>query len=227
VADLERIRIVLGIDAWLVVGRSWGAYLALRYGAKFPHRCRGFLLFGTFLPDREAVDRLYRAPRHADDVARRDYLAGAGADCDPLAAYQRRVSGLDRADALAAARSFAVYHNARARGDSARVAAHNAAYSDDEVLAFAAIQLHYARHGFFAGDIEVEMLIDRLRDLPCRLVHGALDQVTPVENSLRIARRWTGATLRVVDGAPHSAFATANFEALKEEATLLAGRLTA
>ncbi len=36
VDDLERLRQALGIDRWAVLGHSWGAELALRYGPRIP-----------------------------------------------------------------------------------------------------------------------------------------------------------------------------------------------
>ena len=36
VADLETVRRALGIDAWLVLGHSWGSDLAVRYALEHP-----------------------------------------------------------------------------------------------------------------------------------------------------------------------------------------------
>lgn len=41
VADLEDIRRGLGIDAWIVLGHSWGSDLAVRYALDHPERVRG------------------------------------------------------------------------------------------------------------------------------------------------------------------------------------------
>lgn len=41
VADLETIRRALGLDAWLVVGHSWGSDLAVRYALEHPDSVRG------------------------------------------------------------------------------------------------------------------------------------------------------------------------------------------
>ena len=43
VADLETIRRALDIDAWLVVGHSWGSDLAVRYALEHPHAVRGVI----------------------------------------------------------------------------------------------------------------------------------------------------------------------------------------
>jgi proline iminopeptidase len=49
VADLERIRVHLQIDRWLVFGGSWGSTLALVYAETHPERVLGLILRGIFL----------------------------------------------------------------------------------------------------------------------------------------------------------------------------------
>ena len=43
VADLEKIRLELGIDDWVVMGGSWGSLLALCYAIKHPDSVAGVL----------------------------------------------------------------------------------------------------------------------------------------------------------------------------------------
>lgn len=67
--DLDQIRAALGIARWGVVGHSWGAELALRYGAHFPERTTSVVyIAGVGVGDgfREAY------------VAERDRRLGAG-----------------------------------------------------------------------------------------------------------------------------------------------------
>lgn len=53
VADLESLRQQLGIDSWVVLGHSWGAFLALAYASEHPEAVKGLIqLSGTGLdPD--------------------------------------------------------------------------------------------------------------------------------------------------------------------------------
>jgi proline iminopeptidase len=44
VADMERLRMYLGIDRWVVVGGSWGVTLALVYAQRHPERVPGMVL---------------------------------------------------------------------------------------------------------------------------------------------------------------------------------------
>ena len=49
VDDIERLRLHLGVERWLVAGGSWGSCLALAYGEAHPERCLGFRLRGVIL----------------------------------------------------------------------------------------------------------------------------------------------------------------------------------
>ena len=57
VADMEKLRLHLGIPRWLLFGGSWGSTLALAYGLKHPERTTGFILRGIFLGSRPACNR--------------------------------------------------------------------------------------------------------------------------------------------------------------------------
>ena len=56
IADIERLRHMLGIAQWLVFGGSWGSTLALAYGQAHPECCTGFVLRGIFLCTRAEID---------------------------------------------------------------------------------------------------------------------------------------------------------------------------
>src|SRR5689334_22855601 len=49
VADIERLREHLGVEAWAVFGGSWGSTLALAYAQTHPQRVKALVLRGIFL----------------------------------------------------------------------------------------------------------------------------------------------------------------------------------
>ncbi len=55
IADIERIRLHLGIDRWLVVGGSWGSTLGLAYAERNPERVTGMVLFSVVTTTRREV----------------------------------------------------------------------------------------------------------------------------------------------------------------------------
>jgi len=62
VADMERIRELLGIDQWVVFGGSWGSTLGLAYAQAQPQHTRALVLRGIFLLRPEAPTGSTRTP---------------------------------------------------------------------------------------------------------------------------------------------------------------------
>jgi len=60
VADIELLRIYLGIERWLVWGGSWGSTLALAYAEAHPDRVTEMILWGVTTGRRSEADRLFR-----------------------------------------------------------------------------------------------------------------------------------------------------------------------
>src|ERR1044072_453265 len=48
VADIQRLRVHVGVDRWLVFGGSWGSTLALAYAETHPERVKALVLRGIF-----------------------------------------------------------------------------------------------------------------------------------------------------------------------------------
>ena len=60
VGDIERLRIHLGVDRFVILGGSWGAALALLYAQTHPDRVAALILRGVFTARRREIDWLYR-----------------------------------------------------------------------------------------------------------------------------------------------------------------------
>ena len=56
IADTESIRVLLGIDSWIVMGLSWGSTLGLAYTLAHRDRVRGLLLGLVTTTSRREVD---------------------------------------------------------------------------------------------------------------------------------------------------------------------------
>ena len=74
VADMELLRLHLGVERWLLLGGSWGSTLALAYAAAHPDRVTDLVLFGVTTGRRSEDDWLFReglAPMFPAQWARR------------------------------------------------------------------------------------------------------------------------------------------------------------
>ncbi len=55
VADIEALRVHLGVTAWIVNGVSWGSTLALAYAQAHPERVLGMVLYAVTTTSRDEV----------------------------------------------------------------------------------------------------------------------------------------------------------------------------
>jgi proline iminopeptidase len=217
VADIERLRIRLGIERWMVFGGSWGSTLALAYAERHPERVSALVLRGIFLLRRWEIEWFYqRGTSVVFPEAWQDYLAPIPEDerHDLVSAYHRRLTGPDPAVRLAAARAWSVWEARTSylieRDDY--VASFDA---DERALAFARIECHYFfNRGFFECDGQLLRDAGRLAGIPGTIVQGRYDLVCPAQSAWELHRAWPGSRLVVVPDAGHSAFEPGNASAL-------------
>lgn len=209
VADMERLRVHLGIERWMLFGGSWGSSLALAYAETHPERATGLILRGIFTLRRRELQWFYQEGASAlFPDAWEDYLAPIPPEerGDLIAAYHRRLTSEDPALRLAAARAWSVWEARTSHLvlDDEQVQTFDA---EEFALAFARIECHYfVNRGFFTHDTQLLDDVDRIRHLPGVIVQGRYDVVCPMETAWALHRRWPEARLVVVPDAGHAAF---------------------
>ncbi|HYT96019.1 MAG TPA: prolyl aminopeptidase [Casimicrobiaceae bacterium] len=205
IADLDRLRMHLGIDRWLLFGGSWGSTLALAYAEAYPERVSGLVLRGVFLASQTEIDWFMRGMRHIFPEAWRafaDFLP-ARERADLLQNYYKRLTHADPAVHLPAARAWDRYESACSallpRSDS--IVRHD---DDMAALAIARIESHYFVHAGFLADRELIENVSRIRHLPCTIVQGRYDVICPPVTADELARAWPEAEYIIVPDAGHS-----------------------
>ncbi|MGY6634803.1 MAG: prolyl aminopeptidase [Alkalilacustris sp.] len=228
IADIEAIRRHLGIERWLVTGGSWGSFLGLAYAIAHPEACLGLRLHGVFLGSADAIRFWFHGigrffPEAFEDFAA--HVPEAERD-DLLSAYARRLADPDPAVHMPAAQAL--------RGFSARTQtlrpspAHIAALTEPRAaLEIARLFTHYCANGCFLPEGALLDGVARLRHLPCEIVQGRYDVVTPPESAFALHRAWPESRLTMVDLANHVATpeAPALGAALRAATDRLADRL--
>ena len=207
VADMERLRVHLGIERWQVFGGSWGSTLALAYAETHPERVTGLILRGIFLLRRSELEWFYQRgaswifPEAFETYEAQIPLEERG---DMIAAYYKRLTHPDRRVQIAAAQAWSVWEASTLSllEDRERIRQFaNEAYA----LAFARIECHYfINRGFFARDGELIEGASRIATIPGVIVHGRYDVCTPVRNAWDLKRAWPIADLRIVPDAGHA-----------------------
>lgn len=229
IADIERMRERAGVDAWAVFGGSWGSTLALAYAEAHPDRVLGLVLRGVFLFTPREVDWFYRGGAAAllPDAWETFLARLPPADrADPITGYHRFLITDDFNRRAPYARAWADWEGAAlARSVGRRRVA--ARFPEPAAAdALARIECHYMAHdGFFATPDALMDGVGRIADLPCYIVQGRLDLVTPPAAAWRLARAWTGARLSLVEHAGHAALEPGLVDGLVRATDDLAARL--
>lgn len=228
VADMEKLRILLDFDKWLVCGGSWGATLALAYGIRHAERCLGFILRGVFLGTQAEVDwflhdmgRIF--PEH--HAAFTDHVGGL-AGTALFETYCQRLFSDDDDLSLPAARAWARYESLCSTLMPHTVTESGKAF-DRYALALARTEAHYFRHRLFLKDDELMNKLDAIKHLPAVIVQGRYDVVCPMHTAYRLHRAWPQSELVVVPDAGHSGMEPGIARAITRAADMLAREIHA
>ncbi len=207
VADIERLRTMLGVARWLVLGGSWGSALALAYAETHPERVSALITRGIFTLRRAELLWYYQEGASwlfPDKWERYLAVIPPGERHDMMGAYRRRLTGPDPAATLAAAKAWSLWE-----GETLTLLPNAAIASqhdeDRYALAFARIENHYFVH---AGWLEEGQLLrdaTRLAGIPGVIIQGRYDVATPAATAWALHQAWTRASFILVEDAGHAA----------------------
>lgn len=206
VADIEALRLHLGIRRWLLFGGSWGSTLALAYAQAHAARVAGCVLRGVFLGRPAEVEWFLHGLRRVfPDVHERfvSFLPEAER-ADLLGGYLRRLNHPDPGVHLPAAQAWSMYEGACSTllPSSETVSAFA---RDRSALGLARIEAHYFAHGLFLPREGLLAGMARIADLPAEIVQGRYDMICPAATAFDLAAAWPAARLTLVPDAGHSA----------------------
>lgn len=206
VADIERLRALLGVSQWLVFGGSWGSTLALAYAQTHPERVSALVVRGIFTVRHTELQWYYQegASWLFPDLWEA-YLAPipVAERGDLIAAYRKRLVGDDPVAQLEAAKAWSVWEGQTIRllPDAANKAKHEA---DHYALAFARIENHYFVHGAWLEEGQLIRDAHKLAGIPGVIVQGRYDVATPAKTAWDLHQAWPQAEFRLVADAGHA-----------------------
>lgn len=206
VADIERLREMIGVESWLVFGGSWGSTLALAYAQTHPERVSELVLRGIFTLRRSEL--LWYYQHGASEIYPdkwEDYLAliPEAERGDMMAAYRKRLTSDNREVQLAAAKAWSKWE-----GETLTLlpdpSVSNSFYDPDFALAFARIENHFFVHAGWMEDGQLIANVDRIRHIPAVIVQGRYDVCTPPRTAWDLHRAWPEAEFHFADDAGHA-----------------------
>lgn len=227
VADMERIRLRLGIERWVLFGGSWGSTLALVYAETHPERVLALILRGVFLCRpweirwfyQEGASRLF--PDHWQEFIAPIPEAERG---DLLRAHYRRLTGDDELARMHSAKAWSLWE-----GRTATLLPNQHVIdffgSPHVALSLARIEAHYFVHDTFLEPEQIVRRAERLAGIPGVIVHGRYDVVCPLQNAWELHRAWPDSRLEIIPDAGHSAAEAGIASALVQAGIETAARL--
>lgn len=177
IADMEKIRELLGIESWFVAGRSWGTTLALLYAEAHPDRVRGLWLAAVFLATKEANDWLFQegaSKVYPEHWAVFEAMVPPALRHNMGAAYRDLMFGEDEELGIEAAKIWGIWeaHTCSVLPDPAVVAGLTA---PGVLLAMARFECHYLTQGCFIEEGQILREAHRIAHLPVKIIHGRYD----------------------------------------------------
>lgn len=206
VADVERLREMIGAETWLVFGGSWGSTLALAYAEKHPERVSELVLRGIYTLTKAELDWYYQfgvSEMFPDKWERFQAPIPEDERHEMMAAYRRRLVGDNREEQMACARAWSLWE-----GETITLLPnpdYSAAFEEDDyALAFARIENHFFVH---AGWLEEGQLLRdayKLKDIPGVIIHGRYDMPCPAKYAWMLHKAWPKADFHLIEGAGHA-----------------------
>jgi len=211
VEDMEKIRTNLGIDRWIVSGGSWGVTLALAYAQKYPDRCLALVLRGIFM-GRAEESRWFQAgiPMLRPDAwqAFVDVLAPGAVqnkyDVDEVyAAMYRQLRQGDKEASDRAAVAMNKFELDCCQHDPDEAFTASLLEDIGHCRACAEIAAFFSENKFWLEEDQLVHGLDKIRHIPCTIVQGRYDIVTPYGSAWKLHEWWPESILKVAPFAGH------------------------
>lgn len=206
VADMERLRSLMGVEKWLVFGGSWGSTLALAYAETHPEQVSELVLRGIYTLTRAELDWYYQFGVSEMFPDRWELFQAPILENerhDMMGAYRRYLTGTDKKKQLECAIAWSTWEGATITLlPNPDYAAHFG--EDDYAIAFARIENHFFVH---AGWLEEGQLLrdaHKLKDIPGVIVHGRYDMPCPAKYAWQLHKAWPKADFHLIEGAGHA-----------------------
>ena len=216
VADIEVIREKLNIHRWVLFGGSWGSTLSLVYAETHSDRVMALIVRGIFLTRQKEIDWFYQegASRLFPDYWQ-DFIAPIEEENRDqlLKSYYDKLTGYNEIAKMQAAKAWSIWEGRTAtlKANKNVVEHFGSAHT---ALSLARIECHYFMHNSFLEDNQILNNADKLKNIPGVIVQGRYDLICPMESAWELQQAWSGATLKIITDAGHSATEPGTVDAL-------------
>lgn len=203
ISDMEKIRDLLGLEAWTVSGGSWGSTLALAYAQAHPERTTGVIVRGSFLGDEAGYKWFDATMRQIYPDAFEEYaeVTGCAEHESVYDAAARLIYGPDLDAQRRAAAALTLYEE-RCATLSPQLE-EEYVFDGDTCLPGIRVALHYRDNQAFLPPNGVLGSMGALKDTPGMIVHGRYDMICPVGNAIKLHRKWLNSKIVLCPRSGH------------------------
>ncbi len=206
VADIERLRNMMGVDKWQVFGGSWGSTLALAYAETHPECVSELILRGIYTLTRAELEWYYQFGVSQMFPEKWEHFIAPIPEAergDLMGAYRRRLVSDDRAVQLEAAKAWSLWEGETITllPDPGLTEQHG---GDDFAIAFARIENHFFVHGGWFEEGQLLRDAHKLTGIPGVIVHGRYDMPCPAHYAWQLHKAWPDAEFHLIEGAGHA-----------------------
>ncbi len=208
VEDLEKLRLHLGIEKWIIMGGSWGSTLALSYSITHPTSVAGIIIRGVFLARPSEIKWLHQEGGGSNIFPDEweKYVAPIPEDEreNTVKAYYKILTGKDEVAKINAARAWTRWQ-AFTMTLIPNPKSIDEMINDSTALSIGRIECHYTVNNFFMrSDNYLLENADKIQDIPCRIVQGRYDVICPMISAWDLHKALKQSDLRIVPNGSHS-----------------------
>lgn len=204
---IQDINLILGyfnIDKTHIYGGSWGSTLALLYAEAHPEKVLSLTLRGIFLCRKDDINWFYQNgaseiyPQYWEnyisivDQSKRENI---------LSAYHEMIFSSDETISNRACKEWSLWEGK----SSCLIPSNNVINSFDEcAVSLARIESHFFMNNCFIRENQILEDINKIKDIPCIIVHGQYDIVCPIRQAHDLHKVYDNAELIIAKDAGHS-----------------------
>jgi proline iminopeptidase len=204
---IQDINLILGyfnIDKTHIYGGSWGSTLALLYAEAYPEKVLSLTLRGIFLCRKDDINWFYQNgaseiyPQYWEnyisivDQSKRENI---------LSAYHEMIFSGDETSSNRACKEWSLWEGK----SSCLIPSNNVINSFDEcAVSLARIESHFFMNNCFIRENQILEDINKIKDIPCIIVHGQYDIVCPIRQAYDLHKVYDNAELIIAKDAGHS-----------------------
>lgn len=204
---IEDINLILqhfNIRKTHIYGGSWGSTLALLYAEAYPEKVISLILRGIFLCRKNDINWFYQ--NGASELYPKFWesyisIVDKTKRKDILSAYHEMIFSDDESISNTACKEWALWEGK----SSCLVPSSEVINSFDGcAVSLARIESHFFINNCFIKENQIIEDIDKIRDIPCKIVHGQYDIVCPMRQAYDLDEVYDKAELIVAKDSGHS-----------------------